>query len=360
MQLDRLPLEAQRVLEAAAIVGPEFSTNLVAGALELSVEQVDDICDSLVRRSLFIHAEPEGRYGVNHALVQEVCSERSSPARRQRWHRLVAETLERDPRAGEVSHWLAQHFDAAGDAERAIPAYATAARHAAQRYATSDTVALCSRALDLLPRLAPGPARDLLEFQILEIMCDQVSSNSFKATFAGREPLTVYARAIEIARTLADTPKVYAALTQLSSYHMITAQYAKAAALNPELERIEATHDLDPMLLHAGIFARAYTAFFSGELTTARILLERLVPSEGEASVFHDNLGGRALALGHLACVRFVIGEPDRALEEALATIALAERAKIPILVALAHVPASRFFADRRARGAARRARGGF
>jgi DNA-binding winged helix-turn-helix (wHTH) protein/tetratricopeptide (TPR) repeat protein len=342
MQLDRLPLAAQRVLEAASIVGPEFATHLVAAALELSVEEVDDTCDSLARRSLFIHPEPEGRYGVNHALVQEVCIERSSPARRQRWNRLVAEALARDPRAGEVSHLLAKHFDAADDAERAIPAYATAARHAAQRYATSDTIALCARALDLLPRLAESRERDLLEFQILETMCDQVSSNSFRATFAGRDPLAVYARAIEIARSLSDTPKVYAALTQLCNYHMISAQYARAAEIGPELERIEATHPLGRELLHAGIFARAYTAFFSGELHTSLRLFEKLVPPEHEESVFHDYLGGKTLALGHLACVRFVVGEPERALEEALATMALAERVKIPILLALAHVVRAR------------------
>jgi tetratricopeptide (TPR) repeat protein len=342
MQLDRLPAAAQRVLEAASIVGSEFSTNLVAAALGLSVEEVDDTCDSLVRQSLFIHAEPEDRYGVNHALVQEVCLERSSPARRQRWHRLVAEALERDPRASEVFHLLAKHFDAAGDAERAVRAYATAGRQAGQRYATSDAIALCARALDLLPRIAVSRERDLLEFEILKTICNQVSSNSFRATFGGREPLSVYARAIEIARSLGDVPRVYAALMQLCSYQMIIAEYARAAELNPELEEIERTHDLEPALLHAGIFARAYTAFFRGDLNMALRLLERLVPPEHEESIFHGNLGRRALALGHLACARWVAGEPERALEEALTTMALAEQAKVPILLALAHVVRAR------------------
>jgi tetratricopeptide (TPR) repeat protein len=135
---------------------------------------------------------------------------------------------------------------------------------------------------------------------------------------------------------------VYAALTQLSSYHMITAQYARARELYPELEQIEETHELEPTLLHSGIFARAYTAFFSGDLAMALRLLERLVPPENEPSVFHDSLGGRALALGHLACVRYVVGEPERALEEALTSMTLAERAKVPVLVALAHVVRAR------------------
>ncbi|HEX3598068.1 MAG TPA: AAA family ATPase [Polyangiaceae bacterium] len=342
MQLDRLSATEQRVLEAASIVGAEFSTSLVAAALELSVEQVDDMCDALVRRSLFLHVEPDDRYGVNHALVQEVCVERSSPVRRRRWHRLVAEALERDPRAGELSHLLAKHFDAAGDPARALPAYAAAGRHAAQRNATSDAIALCTRALELLPRLPAGRERDLLELEILGTMCQQVSSNTFSAAFAGREPLAVYTRAIEIARSLGEAPRLYRAITQLCNYNMIIAEYDRSAELTAELRRIEEEHALEPNLLHGGIFARAYIAFFSADLGSALSLLERLAPAEDEESVFRGNLPGRALAVGHLACVRWVVGEPERALAEANATIDLAARLEIPILQALGHVVRAR------------------
>lgn len=342
MQLDRLSATEQRVLEAASIVGAEFSTGLVAAALELPVEQVDDTCDGLLRRALFLRAETEDRYGMTHALIQEVCVERSSPARRQRWHRLVAEALARDPRAGELSHLLAKHFDAAGDPARAVPAYAAAGRQAGLRNATSDAVALCARALELLPRVAAGRERDLLELQIHQTMCQQIDSNTFSAAFAGREPLAFYTRAIELARSLGDAGLLYSAITHLCNYNMIVAQYARSAPLTAELERLEQAHELPPALLHGGIFARAYTAFFSGELGTALRLLERLAPAGQEASVFRDNLPGRALALGHLACVRWVVGDADRALEEAVATIELADRLKIPILQALGHVVRAR------------------
>jgi hypothetical protein len=119
---------------------------------------------------------------------------------------------------------------------------------------------------------------------------------------------------------------------------MIVARYVESAALTHELEQLEARHQLDPLLLHGGIFARAYIAFFSADLRTALRLFERLAPARPEASEFQGNLAGRALALGHLACVRWVVGEPERALEEALATIELADRLDIPILQALGHV----------------------
>lgn len=338
MQLDRLSVTEQRVLEAASIVGAEFSTTLVAAALELSVEQVDDLCDALARRSLFLRAEPDDRYGVTHALIQEVCLERSSPARRQRWHRLVAEALSRDARARELSHLLAKHFDAAGDPARAIPAYLAAVRQAALRYASSDAVVLCARALDLVPRLAPSRERDSLELEILGTMCQQVNSNSFSAAFAGREPLEIHRRAVEIARSLGDASRLYAAITRLCNYDMIVSRYDHTAELTSELERMEREHDLDPVLLHAGIFARGYIAFFTADLDTALRSFERLVPREHEPSVFHGNLAGRALALGHLACVRWVVGDAEGALEDAVATIQLADGVGVPILQALGHV----------------------
>jgi hypothetical protein len=123
---------------------------------------------------------------------------------------------------------------------------------------------------------------------------------------------------------------------------MITAQYDACTELFAELERIEATHSIDGILLHAGIFSRAYTAFFSGKLAAAVQLFEKLLPAEGEESIFQHNLPGRTLALGHLACARWAVGEPDRALEEALATLKLADEVKIPILQALAHVVRAR------------------
>jgi adenylate cyclase len=341
MQLDRLPAADQRVLEAASIVGTEFSTHLVAAALDVSAEEVDDACDALARRSLFLRAEPHGRYGVTHALIQEVCIERSSPTRRKRWHRLVAEAIERDPRAGEASHLLAKHFDAADDPERAVPAYAAAARQAGQRYATSDAVALCARALDLLPRLPVDRERDVLELQVIETLCRQVSSNMFSAAFAGREPLAVYARAIEIARSLGDPARSYAAITRLCNYHMISADYDRAATLCGELEPIEQAHALEPALLQSGVFARAFVAFFRADLGTALSLFQKLVPEAGEESSPGTPPRG-AVALAHLACVRWVIGEPERALEDATAALDLANQVQLPILQALGHAVRAR------------------
>jgi adenylate cyclase len=251
---------------------------------------------------------------------------------------LVAEAMERSSAAGEVSQLLAQHFDAAGEVARALPAYAAAARQAGQRYATSNAIALCVRALDMVPRLPEGRVRDELELELLGTLCRQFSSSTFHTAFAGRDPLQVHTRAIEIARRLGDVAALYGALTRMCNYNMVLARYAQSNTFASELEQLEQQHELEPSVLHSGIFARAYIAFFRADFPTALRLFESLVPPESEPSVFHGNQPGRVLALGHLACVRWVAGDSERALSEAQATLQLANELGVPIFQALGHV----------------------
>jgi ATP/maltotriose-dependent transcriptional regulator MalT len=130
---------------------------------------------------------------------------------------------------------------------------------------------------------------------------------------------------------------LYAAITELCNYHMIIAQYDLSLDLLSELEQLEQAHAIDPALRHSGIFARAYIAFYRADLTTSGQLLERLLSSE-----FGNVPSSKALALGHLACVHWALGESDRALEEAFETIRLAEQADSQILIALGHVVRAR------------------
>ena len=53
-QIDRLSVEEQRLLEAASIAGVEFSAAAVAAALAADVEQIEEWCEGLARRQLFL------------------------------------------------------------------------------------------------------------------------------------------------------------------------------------------------------------------------------------------------------------------------------------------------------------------
>ena len=102
-QFEQLTAEERRVLEVASAAGSAFSTALVASALEIAVEEVEEICAGLARRALFVHETaptqwPDGtvsaNYGFLHALYQQVQYERLPVSRRVRLHRQFGESLE--------------------------------------------------------------------------------------------------------------------------------------------------------------------------------------------------------------------------------------------------------------------------
>src|SRR5262249_255584 len=94
-QIERLPSESAQILEAASVVGTEFSTTAVAAALLANPEEVEVHCENLARREEFLRRAgrsewPDGtqaiRYAFRHALYQELWHERIPIQRSQRYH----------------------------------------------------------------------------------------------------------------------------------------------------------------------------------------------------------------------------------------------------------------------------------
>lgn len=345
IQLDRMTNEEQRVLEAASLVGAVFSTGPVAAALGVPVEQVDDLCDALARRGQFLRREAseelpiEGlhsRYAVTHALIQEVCEERGSAAKRQRWHRTIAEYLARiyAGRIVDVAHVVASHLDKAHLPQRAVEYYLIAADHTAARFAALDAVATYQHALGLLPKIPRTPERDTLELTILGMIGQLLIRTPYSK---GADPAHVYERTIALAREVGDLPHLYAGLANLCLRHVTHAKYVLAGQLGEELAALALTADLDPELVEYGVNSRALAAMFRGEMRPALAGMEKLsvptarAPSSGPGLIHTSSLHGPAdragIARSCLAFLRGVIGDPAGALalaraaaDDALAT----------------------------------------
>lgn len=125
-QISRLPGPLRDALEAASVVGLEFTHPLLAAVLGQGAETLRSHCDGLARRGEWLRVAgmallPNGalgnRYAFRHALYRRVCYERSDPARRIQWHLCAAESLltlvgsSREPVAAD----LAQHYEGARD-----------------------------------------------------------------------------------------------------------------------------------------------------------------------------------------------------------------------------------------------------
>jgi tetratricopeptide (TPR) repeat protein len=163
-QLEQLPPEAQQFLEAASVVGLEFTAAAVAAGVEQGVEAVEDCSATLARRGQFVqpHGEaewPDGtvttRYAFRHALFREILYERVPMSRRMRWHRQIGLRLETGYGllARELAAELAEHFVRGRDYGRAVPYLRHAGEQAVARSAHREAVLSYEQALQALQHL---------------------------------------------------------------------------------------------------------------------------------------------------------------------------------------------------------------
>src|SRR5262249_3729416 len=159
-RIGQLAENERRVLAAGSAAGMEFSAASVAAALQRAPAEVEECCDELARRHLFVRSLGAGewpdrtvasRYGFVHALHRNALYEGISPARRREFHRLIGEREEigYGDRARDIAADLAAHFEQAGADRRAVRYLTEAANTAIQRHANTEAAGYVGRALDL-------------------------------------------------------------------------------------------------------------------------------------------------------------------------------------------------------------------
>jgi DNA-binding winged helix-turn-helix (wHTH) protein len=348
IRLDRLFATEQRVLEAASVVGAEFSSGLVAAALEMPAEDVDEICDGLARRQLFLRREtgepwPDGtlhtHYGVTHALVQEVCLARSAPARRARWHRLVGEQLEAawGERSGEIAHTLAMHYERGHVIPRAVQHFLAAAERTALRFASLDSLALFRRAYDLLPRVPDGADRDRFELRARA----GIAAGTLRTTDPSNpEPAQHLERMVAIARSLDDKPRLCAALLNIAFRFQLRADHRGNIALCAEIDELVKDPSMPVPLAR---FAEAMNALnrmwrgkFDGIAEIFTALLDEGDMLETPELAILGPTDRRTVLNNYLAVVHFCTGDRDRARHFAERALARATVTKDPFGLGLA------------------------
>lgn len=361
LQLDRLTSTEQRVLEVAGVIGMEFVAGLVAAGLGEPFEAVDDVCDAMARRGLFLGRTgseewPDGtlhtRYGFAHALVQHVCLSRSAPARRQRWHRLVAERLEVGfgAQAPEISAVLASHFHHGNLPARAVHYYLIAAERTAQQFATADAMRLFQAAHDDMQRLPATSERDELELRILGGIAPAALRTNDHA-IGGR--LTVFERTLELANRIDDAPRRFVALANLCVRYSLLAQYGHAAAVGAQLEALGATAAIEPNLLELGTTVNVLHRFWSGHVAQAHQALDALViPGHTVGGTIPLAIQGptdlTVLSYSYFATTCWLVGEAERALVEGQRGLDLARANGDPYALGLMHLTLARIHFLRR------------
>jgi adenylate cyclase len=115
-RIDRLRAPAKRTLNAAAVIGARFDTDLLA-ALVPDVDVAPLIEAELVGQVRFA---PSAEYAFRHPLIRAVAYESQLKSARAQSHRRLAAAIEVRGSADENAALIAEHLEAAGDLHSAF------------------------------------------------------------------------------------------------------------------------------------------------------------------------------------------------------------------------------------------------
>jgi hypothetical protein len=152
-ELNELAPDERRAIEAASVVGVDFSLWLVAHAAKVEEVVLEPILEILARRQSFIVREGvvelangmfSPLYRFKHGLYQEIVLEHIASTMRAQTHANAGLAMERlfAGREREIAADLACHFHGAGDHVRAARYLRLAAGNALRRHAAREAAAL--------------------------------------------------------------------------------------------------------------------------------------------------------------------------------------------------------------------------
>jgi predicted ATPase len=166
LDVQSLPAQDQRLLEAASLFTVAFPAWGVAAALDEDAATVEEACNALARRLFFVRragydelpgGAPSAFYVFAHGLYREVLYQRQAPARRAERHNRVAGRLAGlfAGREAHVAREMATHYEAAGNWASAVRALQSAAMHASGRQSHRIAEELLREALRIAGNLPP-------------------------------------------------------------------------------------------------------------------------------------------------------------------------------------------------------------
>ncbi len=163
-RIDSLDSETRNTLQRAAVIGLTF-TRTILEAISDDPERLDGqlamaLRVELVRETAWL---PEREFSFRHPLIWEVAYRSILRRQRRRYHRSVAETIERfyPDRLDEYAATLGHHYSQAED-ERAIDWLLRAARQALGVHDARSAIEYSSQAINLSERLLPAVPEETL------------------------------------------------------------------------------------------------------------------------------------------------------------------------------------------------------
>ena len=212
-RLDRMGSAARELAQVGAVIGREFSEELIQAVIEQDEADLKRSLDRLIESELLIRrgTSPRAYYIFKHALIQDTAYASLLKNQRQKLHAIIAATLEQQmPLVVDSNPELvAFHHSEAGQTETAVKFWQLAGRQANQRSANAEASRHLSTALTELESLPVSSSLDQIK---LEILVESITPVIAVRGYAGPELEGVYRQALTLCERVGDTPQIYPAL----------------------------------------------------------------------------------------------------------------------------------------------------
>jgi class 3 adenylate cyclase/predicted ATPase len=331
-RLDRLA-PVKEVAQIGAVIGREFSHELLAAVAPMSANLLGDALEQLVNSELVFRrgTAPEATYSFKHALVQDAAYQSLLKSKRQQLHARIAEVLEGgSPDVGETGpEVLAHHLTEAGLVERATPYWRRAGELAAGRSANVEAIAHLSKGLELIETLPDAPEQLDEELTLqLAIGGPLIATKGYAAPEVER----TYSRASELCNQLERSAELFPVLRGLWNCYFLRGELQRAHDL---AERLVVLGKEQGAPLRRALSRRALgtTLYFLGRFAESTAALDEGIAIDDAVAAWEDpahlllytERAGVVCRL-YSAWALWFLGFPDRALERVEAGLALSQR----------------------------------
>ena len=315
-RLDRLA-EAKTIAQVGAVLGREFSYDLLKAVAEVDDRVLDHALGQLVNAEMLYQSgtPPTSRYVFKHALIQEAAYEAILKSTRQDQHRRIAEVLTQrfEDVIEKQPELIAHHYTEAGLQERAVPYWHKAGQRALERAANVEAIAHLERALKLVSALPASAARDKRE---LELQIGLAPAYMAIKGWASGEVERTCRRARALGDLLGDFQSTYTAQWGIWTNYFLRGRLVEALEAATQVLKLADKAGV-PML---GVMARhavGYSHFYRGEFREVREHAEhalQLFSLEAEREVVLNSQFSPSAALRiMLGSSLWMLGFPEQA-----------------------------------------------
>jgi len=340
-RIDRLPPDEKELLQTLAVIGTEFPLSLARQAVPLPPQQLERLLSGLQTREFIYEQLAVGdvEYTFKHALTHDVAYNSLLTGHRKVLHERTAQAIEElfSERLEDHLTELAHHFDRGGNVPKAVEYLGRAGDRALQQMAHSEAGGYFTRALELLPRLPEGTARDCQELD-LQMALNLSLYFAIGLRGPGRELALVRAR--ELSEQLGDNDRLMEALLALAQFRSNPRDFELARELVERVLAMAQQANALPMLAGAHV-ALGVVRYNTGQFPAAREHLERAVEIFGAGPSLNYRtylLGAAQAAPNILVSALVILGYPLTALGRAHELLTAARRSSDPYSIANALV----------------------